>query len=84
MTELTAANATHQLICYHVCRWTKKYAMRCHILKEMGDGRLKLLVFGDRNWKDRDHISRIRYVEAGRVRPMPVNEDQSPSSTEVA
>lgn len=84
MTELTAANATHQLICYHVCRWTKKYAMRCHILKDMSDGRLKLLVFGERNWKDRDHISRIRYVEAGRVRPMPAKEDQPTSSTEVA
>lgn len=67
-SELTAANATHELICQHVCRWTKTYAMRCHVLKTMPDGRLKLKVFGDRNWKNRDHISRIRYVEADRVR----------------
>lgn len=64
----SAANATHELICQHVCRWTKTYVMRCHVLKEMPDGRLKVLVFGERNWKDRDHIVRSRYVEAGRVR----------------
>ncbi len=65
---LTAENATHELICQHVCRWRKTYAMRCHIIKEMGNGKIKVLVFGERNWKNRDHISRIRYVEAGRVR----------------
>jgi len=67
----TADNATHQLICQHVCRWTKTYAMSCHVLKTMPDGRLKVLVFGERNWKGRSHISRVRYVEAGRVRLMP-------------
>ncbi|WP_434077483.1 hypothetical protein [Pseudomonas aeruginosa] len=30
--KLTAANATHRLICHHVCRWTKIYAMPCHVL----------------------------------------------------
>lgn len=68
MAERTAENATHLLICQHVCRWTKTYAMRCHVLKAMADGRLKVLVFGDRNWKGREHLSRVRYVEAGRVR----------------
>lgn len=69
--DQTAANATHHLICRHVCRWEKTYAMKCHVLKTMPDGRLKLLVFGDRNWKDREHLSRIRYVEAERVRVIP-------------
>ncbi|RMR11244.1 hypothetical protein ALP90_200168 [Pseudomonas amygdali pv. ulmi] len=64
----TAENATHQLICQHVCRWTKNYVMPCHVLKTMPDGRLKVLVFGDRNWKGREHISRIRYVEAYKVK----------------
>lgn len=67
--EPTAANATHELICQHCCRWTKTYVMPCHILKVMPDGRLKLLVFGERHWKNREHVSRVRYVEAGRVRP---------------
>ncbi|MEF2048320.1 hypothetical protein V3399_30775 [Pseudomonas aeruginosa] len=65
--KLTAANATHRLICHHVCRWTKIYAMPCHVLKAMPDGRLKVLVFGDRYWKEREQASRIRYVEACRV-----------------
>lgn len=57
--------------------------MRCHVLKDMGDGRLKLLVFGDRNWKHRDHISRIRYVEADRVCLIAPDEDQTTHKTEV-
>ncbi len=68
--ELTAANATHQLICQHVCRWTKTYAMPCHVLKAMPGDRVKVLVFGERHWRGREHIQRVRYVEAGRVRPM--------------
>lgn len=45
----SAANATHQLICQHICRWTKTYVMPCHILKTLPDGRLKVLVFGERH-----------------------------------
>jgi len=66
--NLTADNATHELICRHVCRWTKVYVMRCHVLKTTASGKLKILVFGERNWKNKEHISRIRYVEADRVR----------------
>ncbi|RMV34042.1 hypothetical protein ALP12_200207 [Pseudomonas savastanoi pv. phaseolicola] len=65
--EPTAANAPHRLICQHVCRWTKTYTMPCHVLNAMPDGRLKVLVFGDRYWKGREHVQRVRYVEAGRV-----------------
>lgn len=67
MSEMTAANATHELACTHCCRWEKHYMMPCHILKQMPGDRLKVLVFGERNWKGRDHISRVRYVEAHRV-----------------
>ncbi|KPB90078.1 Uncharacterized protein AC502_1876 [Pseudomonas syringae pv. maculicola] len=37
----------------------------------MPDGRVKVLVFGERNWKGREHISRIRYVEAYKVEVKP-------------
>lgn len=67
MNDLTAANATHELACSHCCRWEKFYMMPCHVLKEMPGGRLKVLVFGERNWKDREHISKVRYVDAHRV-----------------
>ncbi|RMP33715.1 MULTISPECIES: hypothetical protein [Pseudomonas syringae group] len=65
--EPTAAHAPHRLICQHVCRWTKTYTMPCQVLKTMPDGRLKVLVFGDRYWKGREHVQRVRDVEAGRV-----------------
>ncbi|KPW63139.1 hypothetical protein ALO80_200027 [Pseudomonas caricapapayae] len=65
--EPTTANAPHRLICQHVCRWTKTYTMPCHVIKAMPDGRLKVLVYGDRYWKGREHVQRVRYVEAGRV-----------------
>jgi len=69
--EMTSANATHRLRCAHVIGHNDRtYFMRCHVLKTMPDGRLKLLVFGERNWKNRDHVHRIRYVEADRVSPL--------------
>lgn len=68
MSDLTHGNATHGLRCVHaIGKSRSSYLMRCHILKDMGDGRVKVKVFGDRNWKNSEHISRIRYVEAGRV-----------------
>lgn len=71
-TTKTSANATHRLRCAHVIGCNDRtYFMRCHVLKAMPDGRLKLLVFGERNWKGRDHVHRIRYVEADRVSPLP-------------
>ena len=81
--ELTAANATHQLICQHVCRWTKTYAMPCHVLKAMPGDRVKVLVFGERHWRGREHIQRVRYVEAGRVRPMDALAQDWPNSVRV-
>lgn len=65
--EASAVNAPYRLVCQHVCRWRKTYTMPCHILKAMPDGRLKVLVFGDRYWKGREHVQRVRYVEASRV-----------------
>lgn len=54
MTEMTAANASHRLICQHVCLWTKTYAMPCHFLNTMPGGRHKVVVVGERNWKGRE------------------------------
>lgn len=65
---LSAENATHLLRCRHaIGQHGKEYYMRCHVLKTMPDGRLKLLVFGERYWKDTLHIEKIRYVSANRV-----------------
>lgn len=66
--NLTSENATHLLSCAHaIGRSRKEYKMRCHILKTMDDGRIKILVFGERYWKDKEHISQIRYVSKWRI-----------------
>lgn len=68
-TEFTVNDATHDLRCSHCIgnnRFT--YHMDCLILKDMGDGRVKLLVFGERYWINRDHTKRIRYLPEWRIK----------------
>jgi len=68
MNKLTAKNTTHLLSCAHaIANHRREYKMRCHILKDMGDGRVKILVFGERDWKGKEHISHIRYIEKWRI-----------------
>ena len=65
---LSFENATHELQCRHAIRsHGKTYYMRCHVLKTMPDGRLKLRVYGDRYWKDTRDTVKVRYVYAWRV-----------------
>ena len=67
----TPEDATHYLECRHcIGNSCKIYYMDCVILNEMKDGRLKVLVFGDRYWKDTKHIQKIRYVEAWKVKKL--------------
>lgn len=71
MEELSARDATHLLLCRHaIGEHGKHYYMRCHVLKTMADGRVKLRVYGDRYWKDTDHIVKVRYVDANRVKKL--------------
>lgn len=67
--SLKRKDATHRLSCRHaIGRNGYDYEMDCVVLKEMGNGKLKILVFGERNWKGYDDIKKIRYVDAFRVR----------------
>ena len=66
--HLSAVNATHRLYCRHaIGQHGRSYHMKCHVLKTMPDGRLKIQVYGDRYWKDRMHVVRVRYVQSDRV-----------------
>lgn len=66
--KMTADNATHTLLCTHrIGDNFKDFTMPCHGLKEMPDGRLKILVFGRLWWQSEVHKSRIRYVSPDRV-----------------
>lgn len=61
-------NATHNLLCRHaVGRNGYDYYMACIPLKTMQDGRIKVLVFGDRNWKQNEEKQSVRYVDSFKV-----------------
>lgn len=66
---MSHANATHLLECRHcIGQSCKTYLLRCHVLKTMADGRLKVLAFGTM-WKGSESVQRIRYVDAFKVSP---------------
>lgn len=67
-TEFTLEDCTHKLKCSHVIgKVNYKYYMDCIPLKKMSDGRIKILVFGDRYWKGYEYKKRIRYVKPDRI-----------------
>jgi len=64
-------DATHKLSCRHaIGKSGYDYWMDCIILKELPNNRLKLLVFGDRFWREYSDKKRIRYVDKFRVKPI--------------
>lgn len=65
---LSYETATHVLDCAHVIgRNRREYQMRCHVLGKTKSGKVKVLVFGDRDWAGTSHLSRIRYVLPYRI-----------------
>ena len=65
-------DATHKLSCSHAFNEKSRYDywMKCIILKEMPNNRLKILVFGNRYWKYHDDKKQIRYVYRYRIVPI--------------
>lgn len=64
----THSDATHLLSCRHcVGSNCRDYYMRCLFVKDMGDGRAKVIVFGDRYWQNTEHVRRVRYVPKWRL-----------------
>ncbi len=62
------AECTHELLCKHcIGSNTKHYVMECVPL-ETKNGMVKILVFGDRYWKGKDDVKKIRWVESKRVK----------------
>lgn len=58
----------HLLACRHVIgRGVRNYNMRCDVIGETDSGSIKIRVYGERNWKGREHLSRIRYVSKNRI-----------------
>lgn len=58
------ANAAHRLVCVHAIGTARRYySQRCHVIKRMPAGRLKVLTFRNEG----DSRGRIRYVPAWKV-----------------
>ena len=65
ISEYTIKDATHLLKCKHcIGSRCNDYLMEAIILGHLKNGKVKVLVFGDRNWKGRDNVKKIRYVDA--------------------
>ena len=61
-------DATHNLHCTHCQgRSVKYYKMKCVLLGTTKSGKAKVLVFGERNWRGREHIKRVRYVDSDTI-----------------
>ena len=74
MIEYKRSDCNYKLSCRHcIGRNCREYEMDCIVLKQMTEGKLKILVFGDRNWNGHDEKSRIRYVEGYKVRRCSLN-----------
>lgn len=68
LADYDISQADHRLRChYQICRNGFDYSMPCIILNKTKSGKLKIVVFGDRYWKNKEHIKRIRYVYPYRV-----------------
>lgn len=71
MATYDVDDATHWLSCSHcIGRNTTAYSMRCLPLKNMADGRVKIVVFGERYYHSRNHLQRVRYVPVTRLTSM--------------
>lgn len=63
----TVNDATHLLKCSHAVGGRYSYyKMKCLLLDSKSKLQ-KILVFGDRNWKNTQHIKKIRYVSPNRL-----------------
>jgi len=61
--DYTIEEATHLLDCRHaIGSHGRDYCMKCIILGKTKSGNYKLLVFGERNWKGKEHIKNVRYI----------------------
>ncbi len=63
--HLTVDDATHIVHCRHCVTATQceDYTMLCIVLDRRDGKHVRVLVFGDRYWKNKKHIRRIRYIQ---------------------
>ena len=69
LKKYEVSQATHRLKCRHqICRNGFDYTMPCIVLGKTKSGKVKVVVFGDRYWKYKEHRKRVRYVWPHKVK----------------
>lgn len=62
------SDATHRLRCAHQHGPSRHtYTMPCRLLGRTKSRMCKVVVFGVRDWKGKDHVKRIRYVPSWKL-----------------
>lgn len=62
------SDCTHLLKCKHcIGKNCSNYYMDCIPLGIASNGKMKVIVFGERDWKNKEHIKKIRYVDPSKV-----------------
>lgn len=63
LSKYDVSMATHNILCRHAIGQNGfDYYMPCVVLGHTKSRMVKCVVFGDRYWRHKDHIKRIRYV----------------------
>lgn len=68
LTKYDISQVTHRLSCRHQIGCSGfDYTMPCIVLGKTKSRRLKIVVFGDRYWKNKEYRKQLRYVFPYRV-----------------
>jgi hypothetical protein len=79
LQEYNVSQATHKLQCAHcIGHQRHNYTMPCIVLGRTKSHKVKIIVFGDRYWKNTGHVKRVKYVSPLDVKPIiPNGKEQS-------
>lgn len=68
LRSLSIENADYLLACTHaVGKNRSEYHMKCCWIRKMKSGKIKVVVFGNRDWSGFDHVKNFRYVDKSRL-----------------
>ena len=69
--DYSVGDADSWLSCRHcIGPHCKDYVMRCKVISTTKSGMVKVVVFGNRNWKDKHHIKNVRYVKSYKLKEL--------------
>jgi hypothetical protein len=69
LTTYDIKDSTHFIKCAHAIgsKSRSTYYMDCTYLNDTKNGKAKVVVFGERNWKNKDHIKKVKYIDPNKL-----------------